>query len=77
MEKKRSINAEEFIKVWQTATDTKEVATRLGIKPEAASAKAAAYRKHEIPLKHMRFTNPKDWKKLAEVAKQFTNPVPA
>ena len=63
-----------FIKVWQSSSSAKEVATKMGIRSLAASNRAMRYRKQGISLKEMPKFQPKegvDWSELAAFAASF------
>jgi hypothetical protein len=64
--------AEEFVRIWQAATSTADVATELGMTVNAAASKASRYRKAGVPLKDLRVgNNAPDYKALAELARSL------
>ena len=48
------VTPEQFIKVWQTSNSAQEAADKLGMPKVIALARASAYRKEGINIKHMR-----------------------
>jgi hypothetical protein len=48
-----NVSAEQFIKVWQAAHSTEEVATKLGMPKPIVHARASMYRKKGIALKKL------------------------
>lgn len=69
-----SIDPESFIRIWQSSSSIKEVAKKAGLTPVGAAARAASYRRKDIPLKSMpgnkRGRPPLDRKALARLAKE-------
>jgi DNA-directed RNA polymerase specialized sigma24 family protein len=49
---------EEFVRVWQSSSSAREVATKLGIPATTASSRAMRYRKAGVRLKHFRGKEP-------------------
>ncbi len=69
----REISDEEFIRVWQTSSSARQVELALGLTRQAVNSRMYKFRKNGVPLKKMdrKAANQKDWKRLAEFAKQF------
>lgn len=69
----REISDEEFIRVWQTSKSARQVELTLGLTRQAVNSRLHNFRKNGVPLKKMvrQPAQTKDWKRLAEFAKQF------
>lgn len=68
---KAILTPEAFVKAWQKAKTTVEVAEIFGRRPNAMSCRAANYRKHGIPLKLLPGRRPRlDYPKLIKLAKE-------
>lgn len=52
-EPKTRVPAAQFVRVWQASGSAAEVSEELGITPQSAQSRAAAYRKRGVNLKKM------------------------
>jgi len=70
--RRKVLNATEFITIWQTSEDMKEVRERTGQLGNTASVRACRYRKMGIPLKILSSPVQKlDIEKLTALVKQL------
>lgn len=73
----KKVSAEEFVRAWQRASNGAEAARAVGLSREAASTRAAHYRRKGIPLKRfLRGNRTLDVNSLIKVAKEESCGVP-
>jgi hypothetical protein len=68
-----AVKAEEFVRAWQTASSTLEVAMAIGTTVLSARQRAESYRRRGVPLKHMPTSHRLDWSRLAQIAEEEAN----
>ncbi|MDI6808494.1 MAG: hypothetical protein QME66_05865 [Candidatus Eisenbacteria bacterium] len=74
MNEKIQLEAENFVRVWQTSKSLIEAASRLNRSRQAAHQKSFIYRSNGVPLKLMSQQDGRhsrlDWNKLKELAEK-------
>ncbi len=69
---RKSLTAEDFVRLWQRAQTLDEVSERSGLSKGACSCRANNYREHGVPLKrfHAAVVRP-DYHALAKLAQEL------
>ena len=68
MRMKKQRGAERFVMTWQTSSNVKEVAEKLGVSYAAAHSRAHLFRRRGVKLKTMVKCDGTDWNALRALA---------
>lgn len=69
------VSQEAFVRAWQTAASTKEVAEKTGLSLGSCAVRASKLRKRGVPLKQLQQLRPRvDYEALKKLAEELAPP---